>query len=119
MFCFDIGEDPHGSFPDFDHLLNDYIHHLYMSEAGKSKADDTIYGISCSPLSSKVHLPVSMLALRGWNKIYPVLSYPPLTWELTVLHCSQNIHPLLASGYWHFGCLRLFLPHRRVSWSQA
>src|SRR4051794_5808536 len=39
---------------------------------------------SCSLLNSKGHLPVSMLALRGWNKLQPVLSYPPLTWELTV-----------------------------------
>lgn len=83
-FAQDLGEDP----PDpagLDELLNDYIHHLYMCEAGKSRAHDTVYGVLMLRPELKGHLPVSMLALRGWNKLHPVLSYPPLTWELTVI----------------------------------
>jgi integrase len=83
-FCLDLGEDPSDP-SDFDDLLNDYIHHLYMSEAGKSKAHDTVYGILMLSPELKGRLPISMLALRGWNKLHPVLSYPPLTWELTVV----------------------------------
>ena len=83
-FCLDLGEDP--LLPsDFDDLINDFIHHLYMTEAGKSRAHDTVYGILMLLPELKGHLPVSMLALRGWNKLCPVLSYPPLTWDLTVL----------------------------------
>ncbi len=83
-FCLDLGEDP--LLPsDFDDLINDFIHHLYMTEAGKSRAHDTVYGILMLLPELKGHLPVSMLALRGWNKLRPVLSYPPLTWDLTVL----------------------------------
>ena len=83
-FCGDSGEDP-TSPSDFDELLNDFIHHLFLTEAGKSRAVDTIYGILMFLPELKSHLPVSMLAARGWNKLAPVLSYPPLTWDLTVL----------------------------------
>ncbi len=83
-FCLDLGEDPISP-SDFDDLLNDFIHHLYLTEAGKSRAVDTVYGILMLRPELKGHLPVSMLACRGWNKLCPVLSYPPLTWDLTVL----------------------------------
>ena len=82
-FALSINEDPISTV-DFDDLLNDYIHHLYMSESGKSRAVDAVYGVLMLSPELKGHLPVSMLALRGWNKLQPVLSYPPLTWELTV-----------------------------------
>jgi integrase len=105
-FCSEIGEDPQ-SFSDFDHILNDFIHHLYLSEAGKSKAVDTIYGILMLLPELKGHLPVSMLACRGWNKLCPVLSYPPLTWDLTVLIALKiSIHswPLAIGTLVAFDC---------------
>lgn len=105
-FCLDLGEDP-SDLADFDDLLNDYIHHLYMSESGKSKAHDTVYGVLMLSPELKGHLPVSMLALRGWNKIHPVLSYPPLTWELTVLIALKiSVHswPLAVATLVAFDC---------------
>lgn len=105
-FALDLGEDP-SDVSDFDDLLNDYIHHLYMAEAGKSRAHDTVYGILMLSPELKGRLPVSMLALRGWNKLHPVLSYPPLTWELTVmiaLKISTRSWPLAVGTLLAFDC---------------
>lgn len=83
-FSRECGEDP-TEVSGFDDLLNDYIHHLYMSEAGKSSAHDTVYGVLMLLPELKGRLHTSMLALRGWSRLHPVLSYPPLTWDLTVI----------------------------------
>ena len=48
-----------------------------------------------------------MLALRGWHKLHPVLSYPPLTWELTVLialKMSVQSWPLAVGTLLAFDC---------------
>ena len=105
-FALDLGEDP-PDVSDFDDLLNDYIHHLYMAEAGKSRAHDTVYGVLMFRPELKGQLPVSMLALRGWHKLHPVLSYPPLTWELTVLialKISLHSWPLAVGTLLAFDC---------------
>ena len=62
-FCLDLGEDP--LLPsDFDDLINDFIHHLYMTEAGKSRAHDTVYGILMLLPELKGHLPVLNLVKK-------------------------------------------------------
>ena len=53
---------------EFDDLLLDYIHHLYESGHGKSKASMTLYGIINVLPNLNGKLPKSAQAVKGWNK---------------------------------------------------
>jgi integrase len=77
-------DDPDSS-DDFDDLLTDYFHFLYETEQGKTKAHCTLYGILMHMPHLSGKLPTAAKALRGWNRLHPATSYPPLTWELTCL----------------------------------
>jgi integrase len=70
--------------PDgFDRVLTTYLHHLYKTGRGKGKAKDTFAGTLSLLPHLKGQLYLSALSLRGWNKLAPPRSYPPLTLELT------------------------------------
>jgi integrase len=84
---------------EFDDLLLDYIHHLYESGRGKSKASMTLYGIINVLPNLNGKLPKSAQAVRGWNKQVPGRSYPPLTWELAVTIAVQ----MCRSGHYQYG----------------
>jgi hypothetical protein len=91
------GTDPHFSL--FDDTLLDYIHYLYFSGAGKIKAQQTIYGVVMMFPSLRTSLPLSMLALKGWTKLAPSMSYPHLTLPLTALISTS----LATKGHWRLG----------------
>jgi hypothetical protein len=69
----------------FDNLLTDYIHFLYEFSGSRSKAQSTFYGILFFLPQLNGHLHFSSLSLKGWQKLHPSISYPPLTWELSCL----------------------------------
>jgi integrase len=74
-----------------DDLLTHYFHDLYELNEGKGKglAADTLYGVMKYLPRTKNHLATAEQSLRGWSKMQPAQSYPPLTWDLTVAMAVQ------------------------------
>jgi len=74
-----------------DDLLSEYFHDLYEQNdgVGKGLAAQTLYGII--KFIPRLHdkLPTATMSLKGWLKLQPSKSYPPLTWDLTVLISCQ------------------------------
>ena len=64
-----------------DSLLSDYLHHLYFTCSSLSRASATVYGLMLTDARLKDRLRLSCSALRGWRKLTPSRSYPPLTWD--------------------------------------
>jgi hypothetical protein len=80
-----------------DGLLADYLHELYERNdgGGKSLAACTLYGIVKFMPHCEKKLHTSSMSLRGWLKLRPSQSYPPLTYDLAVLiacHMSMKGH---------------------------
>lgn len=83
----------------FDEILTDYLHDLYYDGGGKGQAQATIFGLMAFAPQLKGRLHLSLLTLRGWQKIQPVDSYPPLSAEL----CVAVAVKLAFSGQWRAG----------------
>ena len=89
-WCHAHGENPK-NFVDLDEALADYFQWLYEQNAGagKTKAKDALYGVQLFlPRAQGKLLTASKIAAR-WSKLAGTQSYPPLTWELTVLIAVQ------------------------------
>jgi integrase len=98
------------SFTDFDSLdflLSQYFEQLYKQHLSYSKAVNTLYGLCLlfPKLYDRRMLSDAKLRLKGWRKIQPSTSYPPLTYELTCAiamcmifngHIDQGIATLLS-----------------------
>lgn len=82
--CISLGEDP-SSILDLDHLLVEYITHLYLSGGSKASASDLLHGLYRLAPQFKGRLRLASTAVRGWSRLVPAVSYPPLTWDLTAL----------------------------------
>jgi len=82
--CLALREDP-SSPSELDQVLHSFITNLYLSGGSKSTASDLLYGLLRLLPELKGRLPLSALALRGWTRLAPSVSYPPLTWELCCL----------------------------------
>ena len=76
-----------------DDTLTEYFHDLYETNDGKGKslAADTLYGLIKFMPHCDQHLSASKASLAGWSKLQPAVSYPPLTWDLTVLIAIQMV----------------------------
>lgn len=74
-----------------DDALTDYFHELYEQGdgSGKGLAAQTFYGIIKFIPRSVNRLSTAHASLQGWLKLRPSQSYPPLTWDLTVLVAVQ------------------------------
>ena len=77
----DLGEEP-DNFTELDELGCDYIHHLYDNNRGRSTAAALLFGLKFYLPGAKRRLHQMTLALRGWERRHPSVSFPPLTWEL-------------------------------------
>jgi Phage integrase family len=80
-----------------DDLLTDYFHDLYEQNdgTGKGLAACTFYGLCKYLPRCSDKLPSSHMSLKGWMKLQPGESYPPLTYDLAVLiacHMTMNGH---------------------------
>lgn len=93
--CLALREDP-SSASDFDQVLHAFITDLYTSGGHKSTASDLLYGLLRLLPELKGRLPLSSLALKGWSRLSPAVSYPPLTWDLVCLISFR----LAASRLW-------------------
>jgi integrase len=87
---------------DLDSLLTEYIQHLYDSGGSKSAAKAAKAGLCLYFPYLRSLLPTADQAIRGWSKAVPVVSYPPLTWELAsslAVHLSRRPeHAQMAIG---------------------
>ena len=86
---------------ELDEILTDYFYFLYESGGGRARAVDTLYGIFMFAPAWRSSFPISYMSLKGWSRLVPVVSHPPLSWELTVLLSIQLLRegfPLIALG---------------------
>ncbi len=90
-WCRDNGADDPKHFRQLDELLADYFQQMYDENEGKgkTKAKATLYGVYLFLPHAKGKLIVSERISSRWSKSAPATSYPPLTWELTVLVAVQ------------------------------
>lgn len=72
---------------DLDDLLTEYFHDMYEQNdgVGKGLAANTYYGLVKYMPRLTDKLPTALLSIKGWLRLRPAVSYPPLTWDLTVL----------------------------------
>lgn len=68
----------HLSAVDMDSLLSQYIHHLRDHGVGRSWAVNATYGLLLYLPHFRHSLHGSLLDLRGWERLAPSVSYPPL-----------------------------------------
>jgi integrase len=72
-----------------DEVLAEYLQWLYDSGAAQSLARNTVWGLVHRIPSLRRQLPTSTRTLKGWSRLEPTESYPPLTWPLTVAIAVQ------------------------------
>lgn len=74
------------SYHQLDMLLTDYFHSMYEENDGKGKgeASKCLYGLIRFLPVVKNNIPTAELSLKGWLKFQGSVSYPPLSWSLTV-----------------------------------
>lgn len=90
------GEDPLDA-AEMDEILTDYLHHLYETDGGRAKANNTYYGLIARVPQLRYSLPMSLQCLRAFAKLLPSTSYPPVTWDVAVV---------IAVQMWRHGWLR-------------
>lgn len=88
------GEEP-ADLTELDELGCDYIHHLYDTNRGRSTAANLLFGLKFYLPAARRRLHRMTLALRGWERLHPSVSFPPLTWELC---CAMAVRATKA-GY--------------------
>jgi len=83
-YCDQLGLVVHSD-RDVDRHLVHFIQHLYDTGKPQDLAKNAVYGVQhhCPWLAHQ--LGASKLALRGWKRLKPSVSHPPLTWEITCL----------------------------------
>lgn len=91
---------------DLDELLADYFSQMHADRNGKGKstAVATLAGIRMYlPQLKSPSLPIASAISTRWNKSRPAVSFPPLTWELTVAIAVQ----LARGGQYAYGVATL------------
>lgn len=90
-WCRENGADDPQHYQQLDELLADYFQSIFDENEGKGKqkAKDTLYGVQLFLPHARGKMIVSSAIAARWSKSTPVVSYPPLTWELTVLIAVQ------------------------------
>ncbi len=82
LFCEENGESI-TSLSSIDQSLSSYIEHLFLSGESPSLASNALFAVQYHIPQLKSRLYESKQMLRGWNKINPKMSRPPLTKQLT------------------------------------
>ena len=80
-----VGEDP-ADFADLDVLLEEYLHLHWLGKHGHGKgfAANTVNGVIKLLPEAKGFLPRARAALKGFEKLQPKVSYPPLSRSVAV-----------------------------------
>ena len=76
-----------------DDHLTDYFHDVYVTGGGVGKglASATLYGVMKFLPRARGGLPTAEESLRGWMRLQEGKSYPPLTWDATVVMALQMV----------------------------
>lgn len=96
-----------------DSLFSTYLDHSYLHGGSYSKASQALNGLCFQLPHLRGWMKESSLRLKGWKKLSPSISHPPITWELTVLLSVVSAK----SGYYSeaIGMLLSFHCYLRVS----
>jgi integrase len=70
---------------DLDHALSMYMAALYNATGSKAAGNMALYGVLFYRPSARTHMHISTGVMRGWSRLVPSVSHPPLTWPLAVL----------------------------------
>jgi hypothetical protein len=98
--CFDELSTIHErDYDRVDEVLANYFEHLYSKHESYSTATCTLYGLCLlfPKLYDRTQLCESKLRLKGWRRLQPSTSYPPLTWEM----CCAISSIMVLSGHYH------------------
>lgn len=95
-YCHSQPKHPHHTFPhpssmpDLDNCLQNYITFTYLqhNSTNKQLAINAVYGIYLIKPEWRGSLKRSEQLLKGWDRLVPSVSHPPLTWPLVVLIAS-------------------------------
>ncbi len=88
-----------------DRLLAHFIQHSHDIGSPFAYASHALHAVAFYRPDLKLHLHISRICIRGWERSRHTKSHPPLTWDMTVLlactlaksgHVSQAIGMLLA-----------------------
>jgi hypothetical protein len=75
-----------GAAADNEHELDDlvvrYVQRLHDDGYGRTAAEAAVYGMVFFLPGLKGRLPRCQQALRGWVRVTPAVSHPPMSWEL-------------------------------------
>src|SRR5687767_10687721 len=98
----ELGEEPE-TIADLDELGCEYIDHLYDTGGARSAASNLLFGLKFFLPGAKSRLHLMTRSVRGWERLQPSVSFPPLTWEL----CCAMAIKATKSGYSAVGAAML------------
>lgn len=75
-----------------DDILSQYIDELHTLRLPKYLAAHTLCGIAHFYPRSRYLLTESRMRVKGWDRLVPSVSHPPLTWEITVAMAYAMAH---------------------------
>jgi integrase len=72
---------------DIDYAFEAFLHSFFSARDGKGLAiaRNALYGLFLVFPHLRSTMPLSRRAIKGWEKLCPSVSHPPLSWELTCL----------------------------------
>lgn len=80
-------------YDSLDHILSQYFELLYARNGSYSEASCTLYGLCLfiPSLTDRRMLCDAKLRLKGWRRLAPSTSYPPMTFEVVAAICANMI----------------------------
>lgn len=82
-WCDHRGIVPRGH-SQLDFHLSRYMLDLWLNDRSKVDASCTMYGLDMLIPGVRSHLPLSRRSLRGFNRLVPSISRPPMPWPVAV-----------------------------------
>jgi integrase len=93
------------SIKEMDDVLVEYFHDLYLLRDGRGRADAeaTLYAVELFVPRLRRKLSSARLALRGWRRLRPPTSHPPITYAVAVAVACR----MASTGYFELGVATL------------
>ena len=76
------------SLPQLDFALQEYFHDQYFTDGSRQSCSNLLCGVLLVLPNAKHKLSRARLCLRGWAKLAPSVSWPPMSWDLSTLVAS-------------------------------
>ena len=86
----DVDASPSSSF-ELDMAMSSWFQELYLDNDGKgrSKASKALFGVILRLPHLRDKFPGARQALRGWEKLVPSQSYPPMPWGVALVVAAR------------------------------